>query len=98
MTQFDDVSSTNGWNDFVKASQFVASLRESVAEVLQGIPADKLTDLKTIEKALQYRFRASHLEQRFSTCGTLTPRGTRRTGWGYAKSKSVMADSRNIKD
>ncbi|GBM63785.1 hypothetical protein AVEN_171535-1 [Araneus ventricosus] len=40
-TQFDVVSSTNGWTDFVKASQLVASLRGSAAEVLQGIPADK---------------------------------------------------------
>ncbi|GBN08916.1 hypothetical protein AVEN_255590-1 [Araneus ventricosus] len=49
---FDVVSSTKGWTDCVKASQLVASLRESAAEVLQGIPADKLTDLTTIEKAL----------------------------------------------
>ncbi|GBL93112.1 hypothetical protein AVEN_216465-1 [Araneus ventricosus] len=51
-TQFDVVSSTNGWTDFVRASQLVASLRGSAAEVLQGIPADKLTDFTTIEKAL----------------------------------------------
>ncbi|GBN03841.1 hypothetical protein AVEN_233037-1 [Araneus ventricosus] len=44
-TQLDVVSSTNGWTDFLKASQLVASLRGSAAEVLQGIPADKLTDL-----------------------------------------------------
>ncbi|GBM01978.1 hypothetical protein AVEN_23698-1 [Araneus ventricosus] len=43
-TQFDVVSSANGWTDFLKASQLVASLRGSAAEVLQGIPADKLTD------------------------------------------------------
>ncbi|GBL76568.1 hypothetical protein AVEN_53297-1 [Araneus ventricosus] len=55
-TQFDVVSSTNRWADFVKASQLVASLRGSTAEVLQGIPADKLTDLATIEKALESRF------------------------------------------
>ncbi|GBM54563.1 hypothetical protein AVEN_79611-1 [Araneus ventricosus] len=55
-TQFNVVSSTNGWTDFVKASQLVASLRGSAAEVLQGIPADKLTDLTTIEKALESRF------------------------------------------
>ncbi|GBL76719.1 hypothetical protein AVEN_53404-1 [Araneus ventricosus] len=30
-TQFDVVSSTNGWTDFVKASQLVASLRGSAA-------------------------------------------------------------------
>ncbi|GBM06572.1 hypothetical protein AVEN_222523-1 [Araneus ventricosus] len=45
-TQFDVVSSANGWNNRVKASQLVASLRGSAAEVLQGIPSDKLTDLK----------------------------------------------------
>ncbi|GBM05883.1 hypothetical protein AVEN_135253-1 [Araneus ventricosus] len=62
-TQFDVVSSTNGWTDFVKASQLVALLRGSAAEVLQGIPADKLTDLMTIEKALESRFGDSHLTQ-----------------------------------
>ncbi|GBN48569.1 hypothetical protein AVEN_103760-1 [Araneus ventricosus] len=46
-TQFDVVSSTQGWIDFVKARQLVASLRGSAAEVHQGIPADKLTDLTT---------------------------------------------------
>ncbi|GBN62656.1 hypothetical protein AVEN_17306-1 [Araneus ventricosus] len=60
-TQFEVVSSTNGWTDFEKASQLVASLRGSAAEVLQGIPADKLTDLTTIEKALESRFGDSHL-------------------------------------
>ncbi|GBL95097.1 hypothetical protein AVEN_106056-1 [Araneus ventricosus] len=62
-TQFNVVSSTNGWTDFVKASQLVASLRGSAAEVLQGIPADKLTDLTTIEKALESRFGDRHLTQ-----------------------------------
>ncbi|GBO13195.1 hypothetical protein AVEN_47863-1 [Araneus ventricosus] len=65
-TQFD-VSSTNRWTDFLKASQLVASLRGSVAEVLQGIPADKLTDLTTIEKALESRFGGSHLPQFYRT-------------------------------
>ncbi|GBM31049.1 hypothetical protein AVEN_120255-1 [Araneus ventricosus] len=32
-TQFNVVSSTNGWTDFVKASQLVASLRGSAAEI-----------------------------------------------------------------
>ncbi|GBM66543.1 Retrovirus-related Pol polyprotein from transposon 297 [Araneus ventricosus] len=66
-TQFDVVSSTNGWTDFVKASQLVASLRGSAAEILQGIPADKLTDLTTIEKALESRFGDSHLTQFYRT-------------------------------
>ncbi|GBM50271.1 hypothetical protein AVEN_27029-1 [Araneus ventricosus] len=66
-TQFDVVSSTNGWTDFVKASQLVASLRGSAAEVLQGIPADKLSDLTTIEKALESRFGDSHLTQFYRT-------------------------------
>ncbi|GBO03538.1 hypothetical protein AVEN_181767-1 [Araneus ventricosus] len=66
-TQFDVVSSTNGWTDSVKASQLVASLRGSAAEVLQGIPADKLTDLTTIEKALESRFGDSHLTQFYRT-------------------------------
>ncbi|GBM87336.1 hypothetical protein AVEN_133987-1 [Araneus ventricosus] len=66
-TQFNVVSSTNGWTDFVKASQLVASLRGSAAEVLQGIPADKLTDLTTIEKALESRFGDSHLTQFYKT-------------------------------
>ncbi|GBM93981.1 hypothetical protein AVEN_22647-1 [Araneus ventricosus] len=34
-TQFDVLSSTNGWTDFVKASQFVASLRGSAAGFFQ---------------------------------------------------------------
>ncbi|GBL92744.1 hypothetical protein AVEN_119129-1 [Araneus ventricosus] len=55
-TQFDAVSSTNGWTDRVEVSQLVASHRGSASEVLQGIPADKLTDLTTIEKALESRF------------------------------------------
>ncbi|GBM27383.1 hypothetical protein AVEN_250417-1 [Araneus ventricosus] len=66
-TQFDVVSSTNGWTDFVKASQLVASLRGSAAEVLQEIPADKLTDLTTVEKALESRFGDSHLKQFYRT-------------------------------
>ncbi|GBM78130.1 hypothetical protein AVEN_17054-1 [Araneus ventricosus] len=66
-TQFDVVSSTNGWTDFVKASQLVALLRGSAAEVLQGIPADKLSDLTTIEKALESRFGDSHLTQFYRT-------------------------------
>ncbi|GBN08212.1 hypothetical protein AVEN_94007-1 [Araneus ventricosus] len=65
-TQFDVVSSTNGWTYFVKASQVVASLRGSAAEV-QGIPADKLTDLTTIEKALESRFGDSHMTQFYRT-------------------------------
>ncbi|GBO36776.1 hypothetical protein AVEN_18352-1 [Araneus ventricosus] len=47
-TQFDVVSSTNVWTDFVKASQLVAT----TPRILQIIPADKLTELTTIEKAL----------------------------------------------
>ncbi|KAF8785558.1 Divergent protein kinase domain 2A like protein [Argiope bruennichi] len=55
-TQFDVVSSTNGWTDVVKASQLVASFRGSAVDVLQGIPSEKLTDLMTIEKAMESRF------------------------------------------
>ncbi|GBM28186.1 hypothetical protein AVEN_36134-1 [Araneus ventricosus] len=62
-TQFDVVSSTNGWTDFVKASQLVASFRGSEAEVFHGIPADKLTDLTTIEDALESRFGDIHPSQ-----------------------------------
>ncbi|GBM96346.1 hypothetical protein AVEN_120863-1 [Araneus ventricosus] len=62
-TQFDVLSSRNGWTDFVKASQLWASLRRSEAEILQGIPADKLTDLTIIEKALESRFVYGHLTQ-----------------------------------
>ncbi|GBN42263.1 hypothetical protein AVEN_168089-1, partial [Araneus ventricosus] len=62
-TQFDVVSSANGWNNRVKASQLVTSLRGSVAEVLQGIPSDKLRDLMAIENALEARFGESHLTQ-----------------------------------
>ncbi|GBL77200.1 hypothetical protein AVEN_12817-1 [Araneus ventricosus] len=60
-TQFDVVSSTQGWADFVKASQRVSFLSGSAVEILLGILADKLTDLTTIEKALEYRFGDSHL-------------------------------------
>ncbi|GBM34992.1 hypothetical protein AVEN_240357-1 [Araneus ventricosus] len=66
-TQFGVVSSTNGLKDFVKASQLVASLRGSAAEVLQGIPADKLTDLATIEKTLEFRFGDKHMTQFYRT-------------------------------
>ncbi|GBN56664.1 Retrovirus-related Pol polyprotein from transposon 297, partial [Araneus ventricosus] len=66
-TQFDVVSSANGWNNRVKASQLVASLRGSAAEVLQVIPSDKLTDLTTIESALEARFGDSHLTQFYRT-------------------------------
>ncbi|GBO35516.1 hypothetical protein AVEN_63389-1 [Araneus ventricosus] len=66
-TQFDVVSSANGWNNRVKASQLVASNRGSAAEVLQGIPSDKLTDLMTIENALEARFGDSHLTQFYRT-------------------------------
>ncbi|GBN71181.1 hypothetical protein AVEN_133438-1 [Araneus ventricosus] len=53
--------------NLVKASQLVASLRGTAAEVLQGIPADTLTDLTTIEKAVESRFGDSHLTQFFRT-------------------------------
>ncbi|GBM71343.1 hypothetical protein AVEN_4653-1, partial [Araneus ventricosus] len=66
-TQFDVVNSTNGWTDRVKAGQLVASLRGSAAEALQGIPADKLTDPTTTEKALESRFGDSHLTQFYRT-------------------------------
>ncbi|GBN17970.1 hypothetical protein AVEN_161554-1 [Araneus ventricosus] len=66
-TQFNVVSATNGWTDLIKASQLVASLRGSAAEVLQGIPPDKLTDLVTIENALESRFGDSHLIQFYRT-------------------------------
>ncbi|GBN68728.1 hypothetical protein AVEN_133816-1 [Araneus ventricosus] len=65
--QFDVVNYTNGWTDFEKVSQLVASLRGSAAKVLQGIPADKLTDLTTIEKALESRFGDSQLTQFYKT-------------------------------
>ncbi|GBM24792.1 hypothetical protein AVEN_245044-1 [Araneus ventricosus] len=65
--EFYVVSFANGWNNRVKASQLLASLRGSVAEVLQGIPSDKLTDLTTIEKSLEARFGDSHLTQFYRT-------------------------------
>ncbi|GBM30452.1 hypothetical protein AVEN_203023-1 [Araneus ventricosus] len=66
-TQFDVVSSANGWNNRVKASQLVAFLRGSATEVLQGMPSDKLTDLTTIENALEARFGDSHRTQFYKT-------------------------------
>ncbi|GBO08933.1 hypothetical protein AVEN_6510-1 [Araneus ventricosus] len=62
-TQCDVVSSANGWNNRVKASQLVASLRESAAEVLQGIPSDKLTPYDHRERSTEARFGDSHLTQ-----------------------------------
>ncbi|GBL92990.1 hypothetical protein AVEN_54628-1 [Araneus ventricosus] len=47
--------------DRVKASQLIASFRERAVDVLQVIPVDKLTVLKTIEKDLESRFGDSHL-------------------------------------
>ncbi|GFT57902.1 CCHC-type domain-containing protein [Nephila pilipes] len=66
-TQFDVVSSSNGWTGRGKASQLVASLRGSAAEVLQGIPAGNLMDLTTIERALESRFGDSYLTQFYRT-------------------------------
>ncbi|GBM32908.1 hypothetical protein AVEN_13281-1 [Araneus ventricosus] len=64
-SHFDVVSSANGWNNHVKASQLVASLRGSA--VPQRIPSDKLSDLTTIENALEARFGDSHLTQFYRT-------------------------------
>ncbi|GBM45733.1 hypothetical protein AVEN_156766-1 [Araneus ventricosus] len=33
-----------------------------------------------------------HLQQKFSTCGTRTPRGTRRTIWGSVKDHLVVRE------
>ncbi|GBM60518.1 hypothetical protein AVEN_260004-1 [Araneus ventricosus] len=52
---------------FGKASQLVASLQRSAAEVLQGIPADKLTDLMSSENTLESRFGDSHHTQFYKT-------------------------------
>ncbi|GBM68452.1 hypothetical protein AVEN_5171-1 [Araneus ventricosus] len=45
----------------------VASLRISSAKVFQGMPADKLTEVTTIEKALESRFGDSNLSQFYRT-------------------------------
>ncbi|GFT04935.1 CCHC-type domain-containing protein [Nephila pilipes] len=66
-TQFDVVNSSNGWMDRAKASQLVASLGGSAAEVLQGIRAGNLTDLTTIERVLESRFGDRHLTQFYRT-------------------------------
>ncbi|GBM06337.1 hypothetical protein AVEN_121380-1 [Araneus ventricosus] len=66
-TQVNVISSTNGWTDLIKTSQLVASLRGSAAEVHQGIPPEKLTDLVTIENALESKFVDSHLTQFYRT-------------------------------
>ncbi|GFT15160.1 transposon Ty3-G Gag-Pol polyprotein [Nephila pilipes] len=66
-THFNVVSSTNGWTDFVKAGQLVAYLQGSAAEILQGSPADKLTDLTNIKKVTESRFGDSHLTQFYRT-------------------------------
>ncbi|GBN29168.1 hypothetical protein AVEN_88191-1 [Araneus ventricosus] len=66
-TQFNIISFTNGWTDLIKVSQLVASLRGSAAEALQGIPPERLTDLVTIENALESRFGDSHLTQFYRT-------------------------------
>ncbi|GBM86595.1 hypothetical protein AVEN_131416-1 [Araneus ventricosus] len=58
-TQFDVVSSTNGWTDFVKASQLVTT----TPRIPQGIAADKLADLITIKKAVKFRFGNIYLTQ-----------------------------------
>ncbi|GBL78374.1 hypothetical protein AVEN_42893-1 [Araneus ventricosus] len=54
---------TNGWTYIMKASQLLASLQVSGAEVLHGILADKLMVRATIEKALESRFGDNHLTQ-----------------------------------
>ncbi|GBL79606.1 hypothetical protein AVEN_18167-1 [Araneus ventricosus] len=45
----------------------LACLQGSAAEVLQGVPADKLTDLTTIENILEALFGDSHLTQFYRT-------------------------------
>ncbi|KAF8789987.1 hypothetical protein HNY73_005077 [Argiope bruennichi] len=75
-TEFDVVSSSNGWTDRVKASQLVASLRGSAAEVLQGIPAGNLTDLRTVERALESQFGGSHITQFYRTEDKTAEAGT----------------------
>ncbi|GBL93064.1 hypothetical protein AVEN_216429-1 [Araneus ventricosus] len=69
-TQFDVVSSTNGWTDFVKA--FCEDGTCGIAPMISSggfsrIPADKLTALTNIEKALESRFGDSHLMQFYRT-------------------------------
>ncbi|GBN34975.1 hypothetical protein AVEN_9931-1 [Araneus ventricosus] len=49
-TQFEIVSSPNGWTDFVIASQLVASSREQRPRFFKEFQLIKLKDLKTIEK------------------------------------------------
>ncbi|GBL85768.1 hypothetical protein AVEN_193211-1 [Araneus ventricosus] len=58
--------------DLKKGQEEIAGLEKkmearSAAEVLQGIPADKLTDLTTIEETLESRFGHSHLIQVYRT-------------------------------
>ncbi|GFS99188.1 transposon Ty3-I Gag-Pol polyprotein [Nephila pilipes] len=65
--QFVVASSSNGWTGRLKASQLVASLRGSAAEVLQGIPAGNLKDLTTIERALESLFGDSNITQFYRT-------------------------------
>ncbi|GBN22877.1 hypothetical protein AVEN_178124-1 [Araneus ventricosus] len=51
-----------------QSSNYIRHIQqESAAEVLQGIPSDKLTDLTTIENALEARFGNSHLTQFYRT-------------------------------
>ncbi|GFT02909.1 CCHC-type domain-containing protein [Nephila pilipes] len=66
-TQFDFVSSSNGWTGRVKASKLVSSLRGPAVEVLQEIPDGNLRDLTTIERDLESRFGNSHLTQFYRT-------------------------------
>ncbi|GBM71266.1 hypothetical protein AVEN_117057-1 [Araneus ventricosus] len=63
----DFVISKIGWTERLKTNQFVTSLRGSAVEVLQSIPADKLTDLTTFEEALESGFGQSHLIQFYMT-------------------------------
>ncbi|GBN57461.1 hypothetical protein AVEN_123855-1 [Araneus ventricosus] len=66
-TQFDVVSCTNGWTDFVKASQLVGlSPRINLGGFSRNV-ANKLTDLMTIENALKSIFGDSHITQFYKT-------------------------------
>ncbi|CAL1260935.1 unnamed protein product [Larinioides sclopetarius] len=95
-TQIDVVSSTNGWTDEVKASH--------------RIPADKLTNLMTFEKALESRFGDGHLFQSYRTelntrrqksgerLQVLAADAERLMSLAYAECPQEVLDSLSIRD
>ena len=59
-TQFQMLSTVNGWSTEEKAAYLAVSLKWAAVNVLNGIPADQLYDYDTLLAALEARFGNGH--------------------------------------